>query len=182
LRLVGRSRDLPSFRQFYSEDLFASIARYIRRPLSSYRVASVGLHPDVAAYNGFYTVDGYQRFYSLEYKHAFRKVIAPELNRSPALRHYFDDWGNRCYVFASELPGRGYLSDSTSRPITLQIDTKVLASLGTAYLLSTVRIVNATDIGLRFERTFAGPGPRRIELYRIDTTSAAAIPARSVGQ
>ncbi|GAA3312748.1 hypothetical protein GCM10020331_001250 [Ectobacillus funiculus] len=99
--------DEPSFRQFYSEHLFQEIKNYIGKPQQSYRVASIGLHPAIAQYNGFYTVDTYTNFYPLSYKYQFRAIIAKELDKSPVLKDYYDHWGNRVYVFVAEL-GKHY--------------------------------------------------------------------------
>jgi hypothetical protein len=58
-----------TYEEFYSEDLFQDIANYIGEPQANYRVVSIGLHPCIAQYNGFYTLDSYQTNYPLEYKH-----------------------------------------------------------------------------------------------------------------
>jgi hypothetical protein len=49
----------------------------------------------------FHTLDGYWSNYPLSHKHAFREIIADELEKSPALKSYFDDWGSRVYLFNS---------------------------------------------------------------------------------
>ena len=89
----------PSFKQFYATDQFNEIDQYIGAPKSSYRVASIGLHPAIAQYNGFYTLDTYNNFYPLEYKHQFRKIIAAELDKNAHLRQYFDDMGWQMLYF-----------------------------------------------------------------------------------
>ena len=48
-------RSKPSVKEFYAEELFTEIKEHIGRPVEEYRVASVGLHPAIAQYNGFYT-------------------------------------------------------------------------------------------------------------------------------
>ena len=60
---------------------------------------SLGISPAPALMHGFYTVDGYSNNYPLEYKHRFREVIAPEIEKNEEVRVYFDTWGNRCYLF-----------------------------------------------------------------------------------
>ena len=64
----------------------------IGRDKSTYRVAHLGISPAPALMHGFYTV---------EYKHRFREVIAPEIEKNEEVRVYFDTWGNRCYLFNS---------------------------------------------------------------------------------
>ena len=68
-------------------------------PVEDYRVASIGIHPAIAQYNGFYTLDTYNNFYPLSYKHEFRKIIEKELEKNKKIRNYFDAWGGRCYFF-----------------------------------------------------------------------------------
>ena len=88
----------------------------------------------------------------MEYKHAFRKVIEPELERSEWLRFYFDDWGNRCYLFSAEIPGYYNIEKGTFWYNDLQIDTAPLKELGCTYILSAAYVVNAEDIGLELLR------------------------------
>ena len=78
----------PTFQEFYAEELFQEIDQFIGLPKSSYRVASIGLHPAVSQYNGFYTLDTYNNFYPLTYKYEFRKIITKELEKSGVLRRY----------------------------------------------------------------------------------------------
>ena len=102
----------PSFKQFYATEQFEDIDQYIGAPKSSYRVASIGLHPAIAQYNGFYTLDTYNNYYPLEYKHQFRKIIAAELDKNATLKEYFDEWGGRCYIFVDEL-GKNTITERT---------------------------------------------------------------------
>ncbi|MDY0404351.1 DUF6044 family protein [Virgibacillus sp. 179-BFC.A HS] len=104
----------PTFRQFYATDLFADIKDYIGKDPASYRVVSVGMHPTIAQYNGFYTLDTYNNSFPLSYKHQFRKIIADELDKSKLLKSYFDDWGGRLYIYSSEL-GKHYMIGKKAR-------------------------------------------------------------------
>lgn len=117
-----------------------------------YKVASLGIDPAAALYHGFYCVDGYSNNYDVEYKHAFRKVIAPELEKSEWLRSYYDDWGNRCYLFSGENAGYYTVKKGTSWYNQLQIDTRALKQLGCDYILSAAYIVNAEEIHLELLR------------------------------
>ena len=98
-----------SFRDYYAVDVLDQVQEYIydnfgERP-EDYRVVSLGIDPAAALYHGFYCLDGYSNNYSLEYKHRFREIIAPELAKSEYLEDNFDHWGNRCYLFSAECPG-----------------------------------------------------------------------------
>ncbi|GIO24709.1 DUF6044 family protein [Oceanobacillus sp. J11TS1] len=164
-----REVNTPTFKEFYSKELFTSIQEYIGEDPSDYRVVSVGLHPTIAQYNGFYTLDTYNNSFPLEYKHAFREVIAGELEKSPSLQNYFDTWGGRLYMYVAE-HGKNYMfTKNRNEPIQdLAIDTTALKELGGEYVLSAVPIENARDIGLSLEETFTEQdSPWEIYLYYI---------------
>ncbi|GER67786.1 DUF6044 family protein [Weizmannia acidilactici] len=150
-RVAGK----PSFNQFYAVQQFNEISRYIGKPKSSYRVASIGIHPAIAQYNGFYTLDTYNNYYPLSYKRQFRKIIAKELDKSPTLKTYFDQWGNRCYIFVSEL-GKNYefKKGSGVKIHHLNIDTNAFKKLGGRYIFSAVPILNTKEEHLRFLKAF----------------------------
>ncbi|MDQ0218917.1 hypothetical protein J2S21_002011 [Peribacillus cavernae] len=46
----------PSVNEFYAEKLFQNIKEHIAQPQEDYRVVSIGIHPAIAQYNGFYTI------------------------------------------------------------------------------------------------------------------------------
>jgi len=142
-------RGEPTFRAFYAERQFAAIRDRIGLPQDAYRVASIGLHPAIAQFNGFYTLDTYNNFYPLSYKHRFRQIIAKELDKNRKLKEYFDTWGGRCYVFVAEL-GKKYDFRKTSkrRIRNLELDTAAFWNMGGRYLFSALPIDNAQDNGL----------------------------------
>lgn len=145
----------PTFREFYAEKQMESISRYINKPKESYKVVSIGIHPAISQYNGFHTLDGYFTNYPLKYKHEFRKIIAPELNKNDKLKKYFDDWGNRCYIFVDEL-GKDYMytKDRDKKIKNLDINTKKMADMGAEYILSSVEIKNYKENSLKFLHKF----------------------------
>lgn len=148
--IVYRKINAPSFRQFYAERQFADIREAIGLPLHTYRVASIGLHPAIPQYNGFYTLDTYNNFYPLTYKHQFRRIIAKELNKNAQLRNYFDTWGGRCYLFVNELGKKyDYRKDSNKQIRHLQLDTQAFKEMGGRFIFSAVEIANAEDNQLR---------------------------------
>lgn len=135
-----------------------------------YQVASLGIDPSAALYHGFYCVDGYSNNYPLAYKHAFREVIAPELKKSDYLTTYYDDWGNRCYLFSSEIPGYYNIEKGSFWYNQLELDTAALQNLGCDYILSAAYIVNASDINLTLLREEAfetADSYYRIYIYKI---------------
>lgn len=135
-----------------------------------YRVASLGIDPAAALYHGFYSVDGYSNNYDLEYKHAFRRVIAPELEKSEYLQNYYDDWGNRCYLFSAECPGYYTVKKNGFFYSDLSIDTEALKALGCDYILSAARVADAEEKSLMLmnEEGFETTGSYyRIFVYKI---------------
>ncbi|GAB2554394.1 DUF6044 family protein [Gracilibacillus alcaliphilus] len=164
-RVVGT----PSFEEFYSEELFAEIRDYIGEPQDSYRVVSIGMHPTIAQFNGFYTLDTYNNSFPLEYKHAFREVIAGELEKSSELADYFDNWGGRLYMYVAD-HGKNYMfTKDRNEPIEqLDINTEALQALGGEYIFSAVEIKNAEDLGLELADTFTQEeSPWEIYLYQV---------------
>ncbi|WP_085524352.1 DUF6044 family protein [Tuberibacillus sp. Marseille-P3662] len=167
--LKYRSVDYPSFEQFYSEDLFSNIQDYIGKNPENYRVASIGMHPAIALYNGFYTLDGYITMYPLSYKHQFRDVIDGELDKDATLQHYYDTWGSRCYIFVDEL-GKHYMYTKDKHKVVkhLDIDTPQFKKMGGDYILSAVKIKNAKAENLKLLKVFENDqSVWRIRLYKV---------------
>lgn len=138
-----------TWESLYAENLCSEIESAIGRDKKDYKVASLGMSPVVALMNGFYTVDGYSNNYSLDYKHAFRKVIAGELAKNEVVRLYFDEWGSRCYLFNGQT-GIGYWlgSNTDFRYTELDFDMEALKELGCEYLFSAAEIACSEDLGL----------------------------------
>lgn len=158
----------PTVKEFYAEELFTDIKEFIGRDPKDYRVASIGLHPAIAQYNGFYTIDTYNNFYPLSYKHHFRKIIEKELDKNKTIRKYFDKWGGRCYIFTSEL-GKKYMikKDSHRKLKNLQLNTAVFKELGGEYIISSLPIINAQDNQLLLEKVFESKSAAwKIYLYK----------------
>lgn len=163
-------RHRPSFREFFAQEQFAAIGEAIGKPKEDYRVVSIGLHPAIAQFNGFYTLDSYNNFYPLAYKHRFREIIAKELEKNKQLRVYFDTWGGRCYVFVAELGKKYEFRKASKRKIKrLELNTEALYGLGGRYVLSALPIENAKANRLRFVRRFDDKRSAwRIYLYEIE--------------
>ncbi|MGX4607766.1 DUF6044 family protein [Priestia sp. JNUCC 25] len=153
--LYGYHFHSPSFREFYATEQFNDIKEYIGDPQDSYRVASIGLHPAISQYNGFYTLDTYNNVYPLEYKYKFRKIIAKELEKNKQLRKYYDEWESRCYIFVNEL-GKTYefTKDQNIKVRRLQLNTNQFKAMGGRYIFSSVPILNAKDNNLALLKEF----------------------------
>jgi ABC-type multidrug transport system fused ATPase/permease subunit len=167
-----------TYKEFYSESLFKKIQQHINRPQKDYRVVSLGIHPGISQYNGFYTLDIYTDVYSLEYKHQFRKIIEKELEKSEIIRKGFDGNAKRCFLLASELHGiNKFRGLAFSRGITkkdqylklknLNLNSDALKAMGGEYIFSAVEIVNYKENQLVFEGIFRNSeSPWKIFLYR----------------
>jgi len=158
-----------NFKAFYASDLFTEIENHIGKPKESYRVASVGIFPGVALYNGFYCVDAYMNTYPLAYKHQFRNIIAKELDKNEDLQRYFDYWGSRCYIFSAELGKQYEFSRKDSKLIEkLEINTIKLKELGCEYIFSALPIENHLELDLELDEVFEDKnGKWKIYLYEI---------------
>jgi hypothetical protein len=169
-----------TYKEFYSEGLFRQIDQHIGRSKSEYRVISLGLHPGIAQYNGFYTLDIYTDVYTLEYKHQFRRIMEKELEKSDVLRRGFDGNAKRCFLLSSELHGNNVTRGMAfSRGITkydqkglkiknLELNTDQLKAMGGKYIFSAVEIMNYKENRLSFDGIFKGSdSPWRIYLYKV---------------
>ena len=160
----------PNVKNFFANQQFSEIKNYIGEPIKSYRVASIGLHPSISLYNGFFTVDGYFVNYPLEYKKKFRKVISRELEKDYNLKSYYDNWGNRVYLFSSEL-GRNFNHKSGNEIVlkNLEFNWKALYNLGARYVFSSVQIDNTKISEIVFEKKFVNiDSSWDIYLYKIN--------------
>ncbi|QNE39147.1 hypothetical protein F1C16_06050 [Hymenobacter sp. NBH84] len=144
----------PSYAAYVAPRLFARVRALLHERTGqeppAYRVACLGLPPSVAQLNGFYTLDSYQNNYPLRYKHQFRPLIAGELAKDPALRAYFDAWGNRCYLFSAEL-GRNFRVGAAQRRVVQHwaFDAAAFRRLGGRFVLSAARLARPQESGLR---------------------------------
>ncbi|MGJ7921106.1 DUF6044 family protein [Neobacillus sp. LXY-4] len=159
----------PTVKEFYAENLFLDIKDYINKPVEDYRVASIGLHPAIAQYNGFFTLDTYNNFYPLKYKHQFRTIIENELGKNKKIRKYFDKWGGRCYFFTDEL-GKSYMfkKHSNKKLKNVKLNLEPFKKMGGQYLFSGVPILNAGENGLILEKVFESKTSAwKIYLYKV---------------
>ncbi|MDR7000559.1 hypothetical protein J2Y67_003029 [Neobacillus niacini] len=163
----------PTMKEFYAEDLFKEVKNYIGLPQEEYRVASIGIHPAVSQYNGFYTLDTYNNFYPLAYKHQFRKIIEKELAKNKTVGNYFDKWGGRCYLFTAQLGKRYMIKKDSKRHLkNLQLNTAVFNQMGGQYIFSALPIDNAEENQLNLEKVFKSKTSAwKIYLYKTIETS-----------
>lgn len=173
LTLAGfeRKPNQPSYRAFFAEDLFNQIKKTLPGSPKDYRVVSIGMHPIVAQMNGFYTLDSYQNNYPLAYKHQFRQIMADEWAKPEALkiRPYFDAYGNRCYIFPTELNMNCLIGKSENRAVEdLRFNTAAFRAMGGRYIFSAVAIKNAASLGWQQIRIVNHPASYwRVWVYAV---------------
>lgn len=157
-----------SFKQFYAQDLFLEVEREINLPKNSYKVVSVGIHPAIARYNGFYTADGYLANYGLAYKKNFRKIIELELQKDEKLRKYFDHWGNRCYLFSSEIGYQSFARKKQNISKNIDLNVSALRDLGVQFLFSAYELTNLEKNSLKLRNIFSNENSAwQIYLYEV---------------
>lgn len=157
-QLKGKQPNRPTYKQFYDETLFTQITESLNVIPNNTRVVSVGLFPSIAEYNGYHTLDTYINIYPLEYKHKFREVIAPELDKDEGIKAYFDKWGSRCYMFSSEIDQANVSSYMINKYDTLSIcpeyNINALRRLGAQYIFSAIHFDNVENLGLQEKGVF----------------------------
>lgn len=155
-RIIGREYKSISFEEYYGVGVLEQVKDYIyentgEKP-EEYKVLSLGIDPAAAYYHGFYCLDGYSNNYSVEYKHKFREIIAPELDKNDYLRSNYDNWGCRCYLWYDKVPGYFTIEKGTSYFWDYDINTEAAKEMGAKYILSAVYIVDAEETGLKLLR------------------------------
>lgn len=176
-----------SYKDYYAEAVMQQVKEYIRQETgqepSEYGVVSLGIDPAAAYYAGFYCLDGYSNNYSLEYKHAFRRILEPELIKSEYLTQYFDDWGNRCYLLSAECPGYYTIEKGGFFFQNYELNAQALWEMGGRYLLAAAYIQNGEEQGLtliREEPFETQDSYYRIFLYAIEPDSLISVQAETL--
>lgn len=150
--LLNRDYHAISWNDFYAVGVLEQVEEYIEestgQPKEAYRVASLGIYPAAALYHGFYCLDGYSNNYALTYKKQFRKIIAPELDKSEYLKEYYDNWGNRCYLLSAEIPGYFTVEKGGFYFQDFDFDKQAFQEMGGEYIFSAAYIENAAETGL----------------------------------
>ncbi len=135
------------FGEFYSEDLFEEAQADLG--YEGEWSAAYGFYPAILEYNKIATLDGYLGFYSQDYKEAFRKIIAPALERVEESREYFDTWGARASLYSgTDISIVSATRDYHVTDNDIYIDTDAFKALGGKYIFSRIEISNDKEAGL----------------------------------
>ncbi len=167
----GKTSDQLSYEAFYSTELFTAAREAIG--YQGEWSAAYGFYPAVLQYNGIASLDGYLGFYPQEYKEAFREVIAPALDRIPASRVYYDEWGARVNLYSGNHPS--VISPVRSLPVTedeLYMDKDAYMALGGKYIFSRLVLKNPESAGVRLIAKLSGADySSPYDLYVYETRS-----------
>jgi hypothetical protein len=151
-RLLGND-NFPSYREYFAKETFKEIQQKLNIQKQD-KILSICLSPSIAQFNGFSTLDGLFSVYDLEYKQKFRKIFEKELEKVDwKRRSYFDNWGNRCYVFPSEVPLNTVSTNLAKKDRyklhNLEINPEAIKKLGGKYIFSACEIVNFKTLNLK---------------------------------
>ncbi len=163
--IVNYGNKNSTFKSFYAENLFENVKNAIDKDIKTYKVISVGFHPAVAQYNGFYTIDGYITSYPLSYKHRFRRIIKNELEKNQVIKTNFDNWGSRCYGFSAEL-GSNPDKLNNEKIENLDFNYDLLLQMNCQYIFSAVSINTNKNQRLQILKEFKDES-KSIFVYKI---------------
>ncbi len=130
-----------SFRALYEQDALMKLASS-QEFQERFRVATVegnydAEHPTYAVGYGLETVDAYFQIYSKRYQRFWSQVIAATTARSEPfnqfINHYFNDWGNRVYLFRTTDP-----TSNRPLPFASYYNLDLLSLANVRYLISSV--------------------------------------------
>lgn len=162
----GRETDRLTFHEYYSPELFEKAKR--ETGYQGEWAAAYGFYPAVLEYNGIATLDGYLGYYSQSYKEAFRKIIAPALDRVEESRAYFDTWGARAYLYSgTDLSIVSAYRNAVVTDQNIYMDVDAFKALGGEYLFSRIQLTNAEETGLTLAGTYTdASSPYTLYVYR----------------
>ena len=170
------SSTIMSFENFFAPEVFAKIRDDLNAEETPVRLGMIGVHPAIAQFNGFDTVGAYVQLYPLEVKHRFRRIIAAEIDKSENLARYFDEWGNRAYLFVADLEHcRGAcFAERAPHEIEAHLDMGAMLEFGGTHIVSTSILANAADLGLVRINTYLSKAASkqhqwRLHLYALDS-------------
>ena len=92
-------------------------------------------------------------FYHLaENEHDYINYPKEQYFRRLEMREYFDDWGNRCYLFSAETPGYFTVEKGGFYYADFSMNTEAFAALGGKYVFSAAYIDQPERTGLKLFR------------------------------
>ncbi len=152
------NQHLPTFKQYYSTDLYNDVKKYIgENEIKKYNFLIVGLYPNVAHYNGIKTLGSFQNNYLLSYKREFKKIIQPELEKNKYNAYVFKNFGHNCMIpFLVEERRSEILKKNNLIAIeNLDLNLEQTKKMGGKFVISYLPIKNYHTLSnIKFHRTF----------------------------
>ena len=119
-----------SFKNYYKIDLFNEVKKVVK-PKVNY-IGCIGFSPEIAQFNGFYTIDGYYCFYPKKHNDLMNEITFLERKKSD-----LEPLGNRCYLMSDDdLKGKKEIID-------LKFDFEKLKKLNVEYIFSIKKITDS---------------------------------------
>jgi hypothetical protein len=119
-----------SFKNYYKMDLFNEVKKVVK-PKVNY-IGCIGFSPEIAQFNGFYTVDGYYCFYPKKHNDLMNEITFLERKKCD-----LEPLGNRCYIMSDDdLKGKKEIVD-------LKLDFEKMKKLNVEYIFSIKKITDS---------------------------------------
>ena len=158
IKIVGNKENYKNneinfqFESQYTFENYYKLSEYkvLKESIKDEIVISIGLDPMIAAMNGIKIADGYYPIHSSKYKNEFYKIIKNELETNEFIFKYFNDWGNRMYIFYNDRNN-------------LKINFKAAKNMNIGYVISAFKIY---DNELE-EACLSCNGNKDLNLYKI---------------
>lgn len=146
---IQRATCKLTYKEYFSEDNFRAVKKFIGQPQNTYKVAVVGGIPfNVPAYNGFQEINGYLNLYPLETKRKLNELNKPLINDSLKNKVFLAVWGHQQIIIENEY----------------SFDTNIMKEMGVKYLLSDKFINPRENSKLFFIKEFP---PLQEQAYSI---------------
>lgn len=173
-----------TWESIYMDDVFAEIEKDLEPQKDNYSVVSLGLYPSVPLYHGYTCADGYSNNYDLKYKHIFREIVAKELDKNEYSKWYFDEWGNRLYLFAEPYGINGSVGKSAEQTyLNPEWSLQSMADMNIKYIFAAAAIeftpeTNSAD-GYELRPVREEPYESKTSYYRIWVYELVELPVKA---
>ena len=156
----------------YATELFKEIEDFIGKKKDDYKVINLGIHPSIAQYNGFYSIDGYIPNYPLSLHTKFQKINEKEYEKKQFFGEKNITISNGVYLISSELSqdcDEYCFKKVTNKSIKkFEVNINELKKSKVEYIFSSIKIQNTDKIGIEFQEIFEKQKyPYIIYLYKI---------------
>jgi len=169
---IYHSAGFLNFKQFYAVDLFKEIKNSINKDIKTFKIINLGIHPSLAQFNGFYSVDGYIPNFPIRMHKSFKKLNLDESKKEHSFGEKNITINNGLYLISSEL-SKTCNESCFKKAENLVIqefnpDLNELKKMKVEYLFSAAEIKNPDLFGFTFQGMFQNENyPYIIFLYKL---------------